>query len=128
MAEDGETVFCSGCSLRTGEDPDAFPHGPCPECGSGARYIRYLGSDARMMVRSTVKRRPGQKKTPVESKQGDELSVARGRWVRVHRIIDRRRDLYYEKIHDPETRKILHEVEEPLTQHRGHGSARPHQG
>jgi hypothetical protein len=104
-----------------------FPHGPCPECGSGARYIRFADSEARVMVRSTVRRRPDQKKTPVESKQGDELSVGTGRWVRVHRIIDRRRNLYYEKVHDPDTREILHEVEEPLTEHRGHGSARPHQ-
>jgi hypothetical protein len=127
MDADRGTVYCSGCSLRTGEDPDEFPHGPCPECGCGARYVRYAGPNAaQMMVRSTVKRRPGQRKAPVESKQGDELSVATGRSVRVHRIIDRRRNLYYEKVHDPETRRVLHEVEEPLTEHRGHGSARPH--
>jgi hypothetical protein len=33
--------------------------------------------------------------------------------------------LYYEKILDPETREVLREVQEPLSEHRGRGDAGP---
>src|ERR671914_91428 len=87
------------------------------------RFVTTGRTGGRMMIRSTVRRKPGQRRSPVESKHGDELSAS-GRWVRVHRIVDRRRNFYYEKVHDPETREVLRDVEEPLTEHRGRGSAR----
>lgn len=41
------------------------------------------------------------------------------------RRIDRENDRYDEVVADPETGDIIHETHEPLSQHRGHGSARP---
>jgi len=46
------------------------------------------------------------------------------RWSIVTRIIDRRRGSYDELIIDRETGDVVREVHEPLSQHRGRGSAR----
>jgi hypothetical protein len=37
---------------------------------------------------------------------------------------NRRENRYTEVVKDPETGEIVHEVEEPLSEHRGHGSAK----
>ena len=44
--------------------------------------------------------------------------------MRLHRIIDRRHNRYYEKVHDPESREVIREVDEPLTDHQGRGDAK----
>src|SRR5262245_17017361 len=50
-----------------------------------------------------------------------------GRYVKKTRVINRRDDYYFEDITDPQTGQTLHRCEEPLTEHRGHGDARPNQ-
>lgn len=49
---------------------------------------------------------------------------ADGDRVSTHRIIDRRRDYYYERVVDHETGTDLRRVEERLSDHQGRGSAR----
>lgn len=127
MSESGEWIVrCADCSLPIDEAHDAPLGGPpCPECGSRCRSARWSGPNgAHVLIRDKAQKKPGQRKPSSESIKGDVYSVARGKMVRIHRIIDRRRDLYYEKIHDPDTREVMHEVEEPLSEHRGHGSAK----
>jgi hypothetical protein len=85
--------------------------------------MRTIPNRGHMITSSTVQRKPGQKRPPVEERKGDIFS-SDGRWLRIHRIIDRRRNRYYEKIHDHETREVLREVTEPLTEHRGRGDAK----
>ena len=46
------------------------------------------------------------------------------RWHRVNRLIDRRRNRYFESITDAETGALVKEIDEPLSQHQGHGDAR----
>jgi hypothetical protein len=41
------------------------------------------------------------------------------------KVVDRRHDRYTEKVVNPHTDKIIHKCEEPLREHRDHGSARP---
>ena len=41
------------------------------------------------------------------------------------KVEDRRQDRYKEVVRDPDTSEIIHECEEPLSEHQGHGSARP---
>jgi hypothetical protein len=101
---------------------------PCPDCGSQAKVGRFDGPNAgRMMTGIKVVKKPGEKRSPVEEKMGDELQ-ADGGWKRVHRIIDRRGDRYYEKVHDPDTREVTHLTDEPLSEHVGHGAAKPRKG
>jgi hypothetical protein len=55
---------------------------------------------------------------------GDEFSQGQGQWVRKARLIDWQNDWYEEVVTDPETGAIIHECSEPLSEHRGHGSAK----
>jgi hypothetical protein len=43
---------------------------------------------------------------------------------RLERTVDRRSDRYLEKVTICETGEVTHHADEPLSQHRGHGSAR----
>jgi hypothetical protein len=40
-------------------------------------------------------------------------------------VIDRANDYYHEKDVDKDSEEVIHECEEPLSQHFGHGSAKP---
>jgi hypothetical protein len=130
VEEQGEwIVTCGHCSLRLDEAPDAElgTRPPCPECGSWARAIRWTGaSGGHIMLRERPKKKPGEKRPRFEKWLGDDLSRVTGRWMRLIRIVDRENDRYYEQVHDIETREVVHEVDEPLSQHRGRGSAKTH--
>lgn len=58
----------------------------------------------------------------IEQLIGDDLHRSSGRWYKKVRIIDRAHDYYLEEVTDPETKRVIHRCEEPLTQHLGHGS------
>jgi hypothetical protein len=60
----------------------------------------------------------------IEGKVGDDLQRDTGEWMHLQRIIDRVKDWYTEVVTDAETGKIVHRCEEPLSQHRGHCSAK----
>ncbi len=68
--------------------------------------------------------RPRVKKPLIESKAGLDLHRASGRYYDKVRFIDRQKDLYRELITEPKTGVIIHQCEEPLSKHRGHGSAK----
>ncbi|HUK55579.1 MAG TPA: zinc ribbon domain-containing protein, partial [Nitrospiria bacterium] len=55
---------------------------------------------------------------------GDDLHKKSGKWYKKERIIDKDNDQYKEVISDPETGEIIHECQEPLSEHRNHGSAK----
>jgi hypothetical protein len=48
-------------------------------------------------------RRPGLKRPFVEQIAGDDLHRKTGRWMRLHRVIDRIRNWYSERVVDPDT-------------------------
>ena len=48
--------------------------------------------------------------------------------MKLERHIDRDNDHYHEKVTDPETGEIIHESDEPLSEHQGHGSAKTKDG
>jgi hypothetical protein len=60
----------------------------------------------------------------IEGKGGDDLQRNTGRWMHLQRIIDRARNWYTEVVTDHETGEVVHRCEEPLSEHRGHGSAK----
>jgi len=47
-----------------------------------------------------------------------------GIWSHRSKVEDKKSDEYLEIVTNPETGEILHKCEEPLSQHRGHGSAK----
>lgn len=72
-----------------------------------------------------VKARAGGKGKPFqEEKIGDDYWRKGSRWMSLRRLIDRRRNRYVERIADPETGEVVRDVDEPLSEHRGRGSAK----
>jgi hypothetical protein len=69
-------------------------------------------------------RRPGLRRPFVELKTGQEWFRKLGRWHRLFRRIDHEADRYSERITDAETGEVVRELEEPLSEHRGRGSAK----
>ena len=67
----------------------------------------------------------GIKKAAVELVQGDDLYRKSGKWNKMKRLIDRTGDDYEKLIVDPDTGEIIHHCHERLSEHQGHGSAKP---
>ncbi len=125
-----ESVSCDGCRQPLEESP-ALPTEagrPCPRCGSTTRLIRVQVSETWSWREGlAVKARygqPGEVRPHYELKDRDEYHQDGQRWVRRRMVIDRENDRYEERVVDPETGDAIHEADEPLTHHRGHGAAR----
>ena len=69
-------------------------------------------------------RKEGDKKPSYESLQGADLQRSTGKFMQKKRIIDRENDQYEETVIDPCTGEVIYECKEPLSKHRGHGSAK----
>ncbi len=59
-----------------------------------------------------------------ETKSGADFHRATGQWMQRDLVVDRENDRYVERVVDPETGEIIHVCEEPLSKHRGHGTAK----
>jgi hypothetical protein len=59
-----------------------------------------------------------------EAVEGDDLHRKSGIWMKLRRLIDRLNDCYLEIVVDPRTGETVHKTDEPLSEHRGHGSAK----
>ncbi len=55
---------------------------------------------------------------------GDDLRRSDGKWMQKKRVLDRDNDRYIEVVVDPETEEIVHEKDEPLSEHVDHGTAK----
>ena len=123
-----KAVYCGGCqrALIEAADLPRSQRVPCPECGSTLRrFSVHLQSEGRGHSTLALKAKsPGMRKPFLELKQGDDLHRVTGLWSSLLRVIDRRRNRYQEQIVDIESGEILRNVDEPLTDHRGRGSAK----
>ena len=123
------TVKCSNCGSVLDETPAEAaggPRTPCPACGSEKRTVCVSLVDA-VEVHDSVKykgKRPGVKKALFEGRAGDDLTRTTGKWADRSVLVDRENNKYVERVVEKETGKVLHECEEPLDQHTGHGSAK----
>ena len=101
---------------------------PCPSCGSKERHFEELelsvGSKAYTQIRGKVWNKGKSRKPLLEFKSGDELHRKTGRGSDLKRTIDRENDNYKEVITDKNSVDIIHHCKEPLSQHKGHGSAK----
>jgi hypothetical protein len=75
-----------------------------------------------MRLRTKNKTLPSKKNPRLEMLIGDDKWKDKGRWVKKTRIIDRDRKRYRETVVDPETGEVIHHCDEPLPEHKGHGS------
>ena len=124
----GEQVTCVRCDAPIDELPNAVAgdRKPCPRCGSTLRRFD-VAISVTVEAHSDLgpkQRRPGFKKPIHEQKSGSSFSVRLKRWMRRTRMIDRENDRYAEKVVDPLTGETIHQCDEPLSAHQGHGSAK----
>lgn len=140
-------VFCGSCGLQLDEPGNLPPEqrAHCSDCGSLDRKeaVSLSGNMPAMSgglgpaptslsgnqppPHSKLKSRSrhegdGWGKAFQETITGSEYSQSLGRYVRKERIIDRENDRYRERVVDPETGEVLHEADEPLSEHQGYGS------
>ena len=99
---------------------------PCPACAEVARVFDehieeslVLHDHMRMKGKHEGKGRPF-----FDAQVGASFYFKDQEWHHLERIIDHDQDLYIEIITNPKTGEVIRKVEEPLSQHRGHGSSR----
>lgn len=98
---------------------------PCPQCGSRARLFKvYVAESITAHGGLRIKARHGLTGKPfVEARVEDEVYRKEGKLVHRSMRVDRENDKYTETIVDKETNKVIHHCDEPLSQHKGHGTA-----
>jgi hypothetical protein len=121
------TVHCNGCRTPVEEPARLEDREPCPICGSLARTFDVRLYDS-AEVHNGIKLKArhsdvGKVKPYVESFHGDDYHYDSSEWRRVSRVIDREHDRYTERILDA-AGNVAREVDEPLSEHRGHGAAK----
>jgi hypothetical protein len=81
---------------------------------------------ARGMLKGKVKDTtvPSKRNPRIQFMDGDEIRKSDGKWMEKHRLVDRDKDLYRERVVDSLNGEVVHECDEPLTSHTGHGSAK----
>jgi hypothetical protein len=101
---------------------------PCPNCGSLARTFGTTITDSIEPHDSLAYKARhgdvGKVKPYLEALTGDDLHRGSGEWRRVSRVIDHENDRYTERITDA-AGNVVRDVDEPLSQHRNRGAAKP---
>lgn len=128
MTDGIQAISCGDCGkvLEEYEMLASSERTPCPDCGSMKRHVEVMFSatvKARVGMRAKGKA-PGVKKPIVEILAEPSLKNSTGEEVFHERTIDRRQNRYIEKVTLKETGEVLHECDENLSDHIGHGSAK----
>lgn len=123
-------VHCRQCGVILDEAHDLNEglRKPCPNCGSVNRRLSHRfsmkGVATICVTQRTKVTDPNVKRPTSESLVGDSYSHKLGKWMRIRRVIDRVRNRYSETVIDPASGEVIHKIEEPLSKHTGHGSAK----
>ena len=116
-----EEIYCKDCGKKlTREDKI------CPNCGSKKKHIKSI-FEVEIGLPSQIKgkvKKQGVRKPIKEFKVGDDLHHKSGKWHHREMYIDRENNQYKEIVKDKTTGEIIHECMEPLSKHKGHGSAK----
>lgn len=129
-------VLCGKCGASLSE-PTGLPEErrkPCPECGSKKRsYAVNMTTEVKALTTLLAEgRRAGMNRTKGWFKRILTGQVPQrdrdGAIAAVDRIFDRDADRYIERVVIQKSGEVLHDVDEPLSAHRGHGSDRPKVG
>ena len=122
---------CAGCGTIL-EMPDELEalRPPCPVCGSVGRIIS-LEINETVSLMDTLEfeqkrkgfKSGGRKRPVAEGIEGWSYSVSEQDWVHFTRFLDRERDQYREEVVTKDGR-VLRDVSERLSDHRGRGTAK----
>ena len=124
---------CADCGggLSFTADTSCERHEPCPRCGSRthkysvAAHATAIGvASVRGVHRASTRRTRAHRSRLTEFFSGSDLSRRLGKLVQLDRFADRWNDWYREVVRDKDTGEEIHRCEEPLSRHRGRGSAK----
>ena len=125
-----DSVHCNACGAALDEKPNAPAETrlPCPHCDSLSRRINVTCSET-LSLHSKLNlkaRHAGEKRPFMDQTVGHDPHRKSGRWMKLYRLFDRVKvpNWYDERVTDAATGEVVHECSEPLTSHRGHGSAK----
>lgn len=127
MSVTAETIVCGNCGAPLQDalpSDDPTQRKPCASCGRTKRSYQVV-IVASLTLRGGLRRKaksPGDKRPHFEAFDGPNPSRDLGKLVHREQVIDRENDRYFERVTDYDTGKLLHECEEPLSQHSGHGT------
>jgi len=127
MTKIEDSTECSKCGSLIDTSKDTYSERvPCQKCGSISRshMVHIVENLLAVDGYGAIGKRPGKKKPFVEEMSMPEYSYSKGKIVHKYRLIDRDNDKYAEKVSDYQSGEIIHQCEEPLTEHFGHGSAK----
>jgi hypothetical protein len=121
-------IICNNCQHEFFSIP-TLNELVCPKCQSTQITI-YITIEDKIKVRDQVRGKAkddkfsGKRKIRGEFIVGSETRGSDGKWVHKERIIDKENNRYKEVVIDEETGEIIHECDEPLKKHQGHGTAK----
>ena len=124
---ESEPVLCSQCETEVIHE-EGEPRIPCPACGSTARKFGVIAT-ATVQARSSLAMKAkhdgatGRHKWFVEQFEGWSLHRDSGRYRKVSQIVDRDNDRYRKLVTDEDGR-VVKDVDEALSAHRGRGNAK----
>jgi len=116
---------CRKCGVVLLEPKDE-KRTPCLVCGDMARIHEVEVKDTIVLrdhMRVKGKHR-GRGRFFFDVRVGAAFYYKEREWRHLERLIDRDNNLYIEIITDPKTGEVIKEIKEPLSEHKGHGSAR----
>jgi len=114
--------ICKDCGAQFDSNKDGSV---CPQCGSSSKVV-----NASVNIQVSLYMRwkmfgIKMEKRIFELIFGHEKFIKTNRMVKKGRLIDRENNWYEEIVTDPKTGEVIHETKEKLTDHSGHGSAKP---
>jgi DNA-directed RNA polymerase subunit RPC12/RpoP len=125
--EPNTNVSCSRCGASVPESGRIDDQMPCLSCGSTARTFAVTLTDTAEVHDSLgTKARHGdigKVKPHRETFTGFDYHQDSKEWRQVSRVVDREADRYTERIVDA-AGNVVRDVDEPLSEHRGHGTAK----
>lgn len=125
MTQSEDLTECASCGNQLSQVSTEAEYAlPCPTCGSTGRNVFASVTESGVIRNGVIMKanRLGQKKPFFESISIPSHSRKLGKLVHHERLIDRDKDLYYEKVTEYESGNTIHEQNEPLSDHTGHGS------
>jgi len=118
--DDGSTTF-SAASFRSQVMSSDKKTKDVTVSLTGVQAVAKVGRLAAKGITRGARRRKG--KYEYEVLKGNEFNSA-GHMMRKERIIDRQNDRYIENVIDEDTGETVRQIDEPLSQHMGRGSAK----
>lgn len=116
---------CQDCNAKLFEEADESRQ-PCPFCGCMARLaVESMQDEIAFREHTRIKgRHAGESRSHFEERVGGSYFRKHGEWHHLFRLIDRENNRYVETIKRHSSGEVLRHVDEPLSEHLGHGSAK----